>query len=84
MSKRYDKHFKKGAWCDNCFVYIYLYGKMREKFCDFSCFKTDKPCRNYENAHWEIKRCQHYFKVKPKFPTTLKAWKNRYKPHYKR
>ena len=77
MSKRGESHH---LWPDICYVYICMYGKKREKLCDFSCADTDKPCKNFINAHWKICRLNHYHKKKPKFPTTLEAWKNRVKP----
>lgn len=74
MGKREEKHYKKESWSDNCYVYIMM------RRCNLSCFDTGKPCIKYQNAYWKIKRCRYYFKVKPRFPTTLEAWKNRVKP----
>ena len=78
--KRKEKHYKKESWSDNCYVYIMMYDSKRNIRCDFSCCDTGKPCRNYINAYWKIMRFRHYKKTKPKFPTTLEAWKNRVKP----
>lgn len=33
---------KEGACHESCYVFICMYGKKREKLCDFSCFKTGK------------------------------------------
>lgn len=70
---------KNGACHESCYVFICMYGKKREKLCDFGCVKTGKPCRNYINVRWKIHRYRHYHKVKPKFPNTLDAWKRRVK-----
>ena len=68
---------KKGACYESCWVYICMYGKKREKLCDFGCVKTGKSCRQYINVYWKIPRYRHYHKTKPEFPTTLYSWKKR-------
>lgn len=73
---------KKGACHESCEVFICMYGKKREKLCDFSCVKTGNPCRNYINVYWKISRSGHYHKTKPEFPTTLDAWKKREKLNF--
>lgn len=80
MGKRNEKHYIKGSVSDNCYVYIMMYDSKRNVRCDFSCFETGKPCKNYINAWWKILRYRHYHKKKPKFPATLDAWKNRVTP----
>ena len=75
MSKRNDKHYKKEWFSNNCYVNICMYGKERDKLCDFSSIGTDKPCKNYINAYWKIMRWNHYHKRKSHFPTTLADWK---------
>lgn len=79
MSRRNEKYFTGAEWCDNCYLYIFGYGKKRGKQCDFSCIGTPFPCRYYISAYWKMMRFYHYHKKKPKFPTTLEAWKNRVK-----
>lgn len=37
MSRRNEKYFTGAEWCDNCYLYIFGYGKKRGKQCDFSC-----------------------------------------------
>lgn len=81
MSRRNEIR-KKGACYESCWVYICMYGKKREKLCDFGCVKTGKPCRNYINMYWKISRCRHYLKTKPEFPTTLDAWEKREKLNF--
>ena len=73
---------KKGACYESCCVYICMYGKKREKLCDFSCVKTGKPCRQYINVYWKIPRYRHYHKMKPGFPSTLDAWEKREKLNF--
>nr|DAL27074.1 MAG TPA_asm: hypothetical protein [Caudoviricetes sp.] len=48
-----------------------MYGKKREKLCDFGCVKTGKPCRNYINVRWKIHRYRHYNKTKRNFRQRL-------------
>lgn len=81
MGKRNEIR-KNGACHESCWVYICMYGKKREKLCDFSCIETGKPCRNYINAYWKILRHRHYRKIKPEFPTTLDVWKKREKLNF--
>ena len=76
MGKRSESR-KKGACYESCWVYICMYGKKREKLCDFGCVKTGKPCRQYINVYWKIPRYRHYHKIKPGFPSTLDDWKKR-------
>ena len=79
MGKREEKHYKKESWSDNCYVYIMMYDSKRNIRCNFSCFDTGKPCKNFINAYWKIIRFRHYKKTKPKFPTTLEWWKENIK-----
>lgn len=81
MSKKYEKYYKREPWLSSCYVYRFMYGKKREKLCDFfSCCDTGNPCKNYINAHWKILRYKHYHKEKSMFPTTLDVWKNEGNP----
>ena len=73
---------KKGACYESCWVYICMYGKKREKLCDFGCVKTGKPCRQYINVYWKIPRYTSYHKKKPGFPSTLKKKKKREKLNF--
>lgn len=81
MSRRNEIR-KKCACYESCYVYICMYGKKREKLCDFGCVKTGNPCRQYINVYWKISRSRHYHKTKPEFPTTLDAWKKREKLNF--
>ena len=79
MSRRNEKHFTGSGWHDNCYVYLFGCGKKYDKKCDFSCIGVPFHCQHYINAYWKIMRYDHYHKKKPRFPTTLEAWKNRVK-----
>lgn len=81
MGKRSKKR-RSGLVLESCWVYICMYGKKREKLCDFCCIEAGKPCRNYINVYWKIHRYRYYHKTKPEFPTTLDAWKKREKLNF--
>ena len=81
MSRRNEIR-KKCACYESCYVYICMYGKKREKLCDFGCVKTGKPCRQYINVYWKIPRYRHYHKTKPEFHSKLDDWKKREKLNF--
>lgn len=73
---------KKCACYESCYVYICMYGKKREKLCDFGCVKTGKPCWQYINVYWKIPRYRHYHKIKQGFHSKLDDWKKREKLNF--
>ena len=81
MSRRNEIR-KKCACYESCYVYICMYGKKREKLCDFGCVKTGKPCWQYINVYWKIPRYRHYHKIKPGFHSKLDDWKKREKLNF--
>ena len=81
MSRRNEIR-KKGACYESCDVFICMYGKKREKLCDFGCVKTGKPCWQYINVYWKIPRYRHYHKIKPGFHSKLDDWKKREKLNF--
>lgn len=72
---KYKRQYDSQPWTVSCFIFIFVYGRVRKERCDLSCVYANKPCRNYQNVYWKIARCRHYFKYKAKFPTTLRRWK---------
>lgn len=49
---------------------------------DCGCILSNIPCKKFVDLRSKIFRYRHYHKTKPKFPTTLDAWKKREKLNF--